>query len=693
MELKRYWEILYRNRRALVLVVIIVVLSAFLVSWLATPVYRVTASVVINTNPMSGLLSGIQREYGYLNYFNKDFVVGTIESFIKSDPIIKNVIRNLNLRNKRGELFEARKFVNQNFLKIIFLTKKGAKVKNISDSNVFEIHGYSTDPDESQKIANGIVEEFLQTAYSTNQSKARADQEAIEANINNVLKKLRAAEEDEKQFKIRENIINLSEQTTTAINQLSDLETAQALAKRSLEESSSIHESIKTTLRNHSEFYKAEELLADDTSLVNYKEQLLTLEMKLASYLTSLKAEHPDVREIKEQIKVVKKNIKREILRKFDAETTGYYSPLLEKYVNSEIDNVTYTIRLKMLSKQISDKKAELSDMPEKDLELTRLNTKVKVLRNRYTALLEDLEIVKLAQILKLANIEVVQKASISDVIDNNLYFPKKKEVALILSLTIGLLMGICWVFLYHFMDDTLKTEEEVRDILGQSVLGIIPRVPGRFMNINKFDSNPPLVNSMLNLKSKLRLISSGKDYKVLSMVSCQKGDGKSILATLLAYVFARAGQKVLLVDANLNRPKIHDILHLPPGNFEKGLNHYLQDESSVENMISKTSHENLDVILSGSKGSKPLRIIDPSKMAHLIGSLKPKYDRIIIDSLSIQESTNTVEISTEADGVMFVVVSQKTSPKSGRGAIDLLKEAKCEVIGVVLNKVRREYL
>jgi len=689
VELRRYLEILWQRKWLLILTALIIMLIANIGSRYAAPVYKSTSKVLISTDPKTGLISSIPRELGTIRFFNKDFVVGTVEDSLKSESVVGRVIRDLNLRNSEGELFRAEEFTDQSTIGLIITSKKGVTVKNISDSNIIEINGYSTDPVESMDIANSISDVFFQKYYAYNSERAKAARIVIEKSLDDLEGRLTAMEEEEARFKAGEMVISINQQIEEAIGRLVGLEVEMNQARRSLKEAKSNYDFVKSALKQSSDSLSNLDTLSDNLNIVEYKKELLSLEMALASALTKMTPRHPEVESTKKQIDIVKENIKSEIYNSLNAETTAYYSLLIEKYVDAEINITSYTARLNVLKKQIDSLNGELRKMPDKEIKTVRFGVKIGVLRQRYTVLLTDLEIAKLAEMMSLANIEVIQPASLSDNIDDNRYFPKGRKKTFILSLVFGGFIGVFWVFLLEYLDETVRMEEEAHDALDQPVLGVVPKLNQIKRNIGFPDNNLTALNMFLILKSRIGIITSGKKSQILSVVSCQKKDGKSTIAAFLAYLFAESGEKVLLIDSNMHRPGINNILNLP---ISSGLSDFFQEDLLLKDVVKGTSWKNLDVISAGSIRNFSLGMIGSTKLTDMIELIKPGYDRIIFDTLPIEEGSDAIDISTRSDAVILVIESQKTLKRKAGRAVDLLREAKCETIGVILNKVRSAY-
>jgi uncharacterized protein involved in exopolysaccharide biosynthesis len=198
--------------------------------------------------------------------------------------------------------------------------------------------------------------------------------------------------------------------------------------------------------------------------------------MNLEKLKTDLTDDHPTVKSVQNQINAVKNALKNEITQEFaskEATRNSYYDALVERHSNAEIDIVLLTLRQKILTAKIADVNASISAMAKKQMELARLQKDVDTYRAVYASLLRQLEMAKIAQTIDVTNMMQVHPAGLSFNVRNDIYFPRKKLIFLI-SLFAGLSTGLFLVFLLEYLDDSIKTPDDVKNTLDQPLLGVI---------------------------------------------------------------------------------------------------------------------------------------------------------------------------------------------------------------------------
>ena len=199
---------------------------------------------------------------------------------------------------------------------------------------------------------------------------------------------------------------------------------------------------------------------------------------------------------------------------------------------------------------------------------------------------------------------------------------------------------------------------------------------------IFNISSYSPIVEAYRNLRSNLNFLSPDKDLKSISFTSCEPGDGKTLTTINLAISMANNNQKVILIDGDLRRPKLHSILNLT--SFD-GLSDVLSGDCRLDEAIRKHEVDNLLVIPAGSIPPNPSELISSKKMRDLIEKAKDKADIVLIDSPPISLSDSAI-LGNIVDGSILVVQSHYTKENQVREAIDRLTKANSKILGTVLN-------
>jgi non-specific protein-tyrosine kinase len=254
----------------------------------------------------------------------------------------------------------------------------------------------------------------------------------------------------------------------------------------------------------------------------------------------------------------------------------------------------------------------------------------------------------------------------------------------------IGALLAVGAILLLEYLDDTIKTTDELATLTGLTFLGIIPRIPeskassDRLVTLNEPRSN--FSECFRVLRTNLQFSSYDRPLRTIVVTSPQPTEGKSTTAANLAVVLAQAGLRVVLVDTDLRRPVLHKIFDLPN---DWGLTGALFGEYlGTKNVLFPTQVDNLSVIPSGPLPPNPSEILGSQRMESFIEDLKQRTDVIIFDSPPLLTVTDSTVLATKAEGVVLVVDSGTTRRDALQKAVDTLRKVGAHILGTVLNRV-----
>jgi capsular exopolysaccharide synthesis family protein len=203
-------------------------------------------------------------------------------------------------------------------------------------------------------------------------------------------------------------------------------------------------------------------------------------------------------------------------------------------------------------------------------------------------------------------------------------------------------------------------------------------------------DTNPksPISESYRMLRTGVEYAGVDDPVDLLMVTSCRAGEGKSTTSANMAVTFAQAGQKVLLIDADMRKPSQHHIFAL---SNRAGLTGVLQNRSTLEQGVQDSGVDNLDVLTAGPTPPNPSEMLGSRAMTALLELAKEQYDRVIIDTPPIMAVTDAHIMAGKCDGVVLVIDSGKVKSSMASRAKEALENAGSRMIGVVLNNVDRD--
>jgi capsular exopolysaccharide synthesis family protein len=269
----------------------------------------------------------------------------------------------------------------------------------------------------------------------------------------------------------------------------------------------------------------------------------------------------------------------------------------------------------------------------------------------------------------------------------------------LLLGLLIGLGTGIALAFAIEALDNTLKTQTDVEQALGVPVLGLVPIIgaaPGgdaaqsadnvRERDLGVFlDPKSVAAECCRSIRTNILFMSPDNPPRTIVVTSPSPQEGKTTTAINLGVTMAEAGGRVLIVDTDMRRPRLHRSFGVPN---QTGISSVIVAKATLEEAIKRTDVPNLDVLPCGPVPPNPSELLHTDRFKAVLADCGRLYDRIILDSPPTSAVTDPAVLSNLADGVVLVIKAGETSRESGTHARRQLVAAKARVLGVVVNAI-----
>jgi succinoglycan biosynthesis transport protein ExoP len=360
--------------------------------------------------------------------------------------------------------------------------------------------------------------------------------------------------------------------------------------------------------------------------------------------------------------------------------------------------------REQLLSQALDQQKTEVNQMSERMVQYSILKREAEANKALYDGLLTKLKEAGISAGLRSSNIRVVDPAMVPT-------YPSRpaKTRNIALSFIIGLVGGIGLALLREYMDNTVKSPDDIEALVRLPSLAVVPafaesngdRPRSKLLKgatSNGHDKRIELVAQHLPksqmseafraLRTSLLLSQAEHPPQVILVTSALPREGKTTAAANLAVTLAQLGDRTLLIDADLRKPGIGRLLSLGSGKYA-GLSSFLAGVSSLDLVtIQHPAIPNLSAIPTGPLPPNPADLLSSHKLDDAIAELRTKFKFIVIDSPPIMAATDAVILSVKADGVLLVVRSGETPKEAFTRTRDLLLSVKCHLLGVVLNAV-----
>lgn len=352
--------------------------------------------------------------------------------------------------------------------------------------------------------------------------------------------------------------------------------------------------------------------------------------------------------------------------------------------LNEVINTLGVDVDVKALSKNVTVKPVDntsILSISVKDLDPARATSITNTIANVFSS--------KITEIFKLDNVSQLSVAEKPTTPSNN---TTVRDAILATAVAIILVAGLA--FLRFYLDDSVKESDDIEKLYGLPVTG---RITKNDVKVNRNaselivkDSPKSIVSENIkSLRTNLQFASIDKNLKTILVTSTNASEGKSFVSANLAISFAQADKRVLLVDCDLRKGRVHRLFGLHNKN---GLSNLLTDElSNLQNYINKTFVNNLDVITCGTYPPNPSELLASKKNKKLIDKLRGMYSIIIFDGAPVGGLADSVILSTLVDETIIVTRDGATNKNEFAATAEALKKVDAKVAGVVFNLVNRK--
>ena len=256
-------------------------------------------------------------------------------------------------------------------------------------------------------------------------------------------------------------------------------------------------------------------------------------------------------------------------------------------------------------------------------------------------------------------------------------------------AIVLGLLLGIGFASVLEALDDVIKSKDEVRKATELPLLGVVPEVANwETASVSSAEDEPAAAEAFRSLRTSVQMARVDRPIRTIQIASAQIGDGKTTVAGNLAMVFASAGQRVVMVDADVRRPRLHELFDV---SNEQGVTSVLSGAVSLDEAMVPVARDGLLLLPSGPAPPNPSEILGSRKMAELMFTLSNRFDVVVLDSPPVLAVTDALTVMTWAEAVILVVSAGRTRRKQLHETLEVLGQAKAPVVGVVLNRAGPE--
>ena len=683
VHLRDYAQAILRQKWVLIVSFIIVVTTVTIYSFKATPIYQATTQVMIdkeNPNVIS-FEEVMSLESTDIMFYQTQYKV------LASRSLARRVINSLNLKDNpefkpdeesRGFLGTLVKKLRQKSDKATTQRDKDGeksklidnylarlKVEPVRNSSLVNISFEGAHPDIVTTIVDKHAEEYITRNLEV---RFAASQDAVKWLQKQLYEKRERVEKTENAlqlYKEKEKIVSLEDRQNIIVQKLEEVNTA-------LTEARTERMGLETLYNLSKEYSKTPGMIESISEVTknlliqDLKMEYAGLSAEIANLSDKYGKNHPAMRRATSMAKELKSKIDDEVNKIIKSIETDYRVAL------SKEEN---------LSNALEDQKEKALGLNRKAIAYGTLKRESESERAMYDILLKRLKETDITGALQTSNIRVVDLAEVP-------IFPIKprKKLNILLGAIFGLGLGIGLIFFLEYLDNTIKSPEDVERYLGIPLLGVLAKSREQASSTELIAHELPrsvFAEAVRSVRTSVAFSIIDKPKKLIMVTSAVQGEGKSFLVSNLASTFALAGNNTLIVDTDLRKPRLNEVFNVTRN---PGLSNHLIGENDLESIVKSTSIPDLSIITCGIIPPNPSEILTSTAMEKFCEAVREKFDIVIFDTPPSMTVTDAVVLSRIMDGVIITIKSGEPVRETVKRCISQLASSKCDILGAVIN-------
>ena len=688
--------VLYRYRRLCVTVFILVTAAMIIQGYSAVKMYQAQARLLIE-DERSTAVPGLANDQNTF-YEDPEPYYQTQYKILKGRDLIRRVARKLQLENvpefngtkpaaptplsllgdlKRKvvgavitpqsaaapEQAKATETSDESALVNGFLSRVG--VEPVRGTHLVDVTFTSEDPKFAAAAVNTLIDEYVSENLEIKLRSTQGMLEWLDTELATQQNRVQDSERRLAEYREKENALSLDDKQNIVLARLNQLNDTATHARSTRVQKESLYNQVKAIANGTNP--DAIPVIANNANVLSAKNKLGELQRQRVQLLERYQDKHPQVIKVNAELQDAQKQL--------DIAISGAVQSVRNEYETAVIEEQTF-------ARNLEGAKSEATDLNRKGIGYGVMEREAKSNREVYQSLLTREKELRVSANSRTNNVRVVDRAEVPGG-----PMAASGRRTWLMSAAIGLFLAIAVALGLDYMNDTIKTPEDITRRLKLPFLGLVPSVRG--------DKHPLLASSQVphdfgeafrSLRTSLLSKYPDQGTKIMAVTSAQPLEGKTTTAANIAMALAYGGARVLLVDADMRRPGLHRPLRLTN---ERGLSQVLTGQARVRDVIQRTVDPNLLAITAGRTPPNPSELLSSERMKTLLTNLAHgPFNWIIIDTPPVLAVTDAVILAPLVSGVTFVVGAEMTRRRLAERAIETVMQSRPRYAAVVLNKV-----
>ena len=656
LNLRHYWHIILERRWLVITAFITVFVLCLVYLFRATPVYQGVATLQIdrdndNILRVDGMALGNSQDQDYLQtQFRK----------LRSRPVLQAVATSLRLN--QDERYKDAVDIPSELVKDI-------DISPLRLTRLVEIKAEHTNPKMAKDIATKLAETFVEQNIEQKQNASIDIAKRLEIEAAAQQRKVEAAEKKIQEYAEQHQQVSFEATENIVMQALRDYQAKHVLARSEAEAAERAVAEMDEFLRRGNPVQTLP-FIAMNPFIQELTKNMAILNSQFAQIQEQYKEKYPLYMRKVQEIKTLQESL--------DNAITGLVETRRVEAKFARANEV-------QMGKLVEQQELERLKLSKLQIDYNLLKRDAQVQTELFNITLAQGKQSELTTRNKINNMHVVEKAT-------DPRNPVKPRWALTIALGIlgGIAAGVGLAFFVNYLDDSIKSQDDVETYLKLPFLGYVPNIKTNSVVERDLQAHlHPQSNAaegFRTIRATISLTHKQHQTKVIAVTSTIPAEGKSLVASNIAIVNAQTGLRTLLVDADLRRPSVHKAFHL---HSPVGLASYLTEEGkTLDEITHKSEVPNLDVICCGSVPATPSELIGSKRMGEFIQAIRQKYDRVVMDTPPVSAVSDPLVISAMADGVVFVTKFNRIRREHARKSIQRIQNAGIYILGAVINDI-----
>ncbi|MGB5963084.1 MAG: polysaccharide biosynthesis tyrosine autokinase [Coleofasciculaceae cyanobacterium] len=644
------------------------------------PVYKVTARLMLDDKQVSVSQLGRDLSQVSSNVPGGPSPTANQAALVKSQRVLKQAV---------DKVFP-KEVASPQSKKVLKALDKDLKVKIVPATNILEINYQDQNPVLATKLINAVSDVMVEESTEAIRSEAKAVREFLEKEVPKRRVAAGAAEGAETRYRQQSGLISFEEQTKSLVSSLATLEDQERVLSAQLQEARSRSNELQqitnsSTLPNA---YAAGRV-GQDKELTDLRVKLADLDGQLAKARSRFTDDNPAIVSLLQQRDSIRELYDAKAARLLPTNQSvpsaniasdELSQKLTSQYIVGETDRIALEKKLNVLQAERVQLQQRITQLPLKQQPLTALVRQREEATASLKLLQSKLEEARIAEAQLISNIRIIEQAQVpSEPAGPN------KKVVLVLAIVFGTILAVGIIVILEVMDNKLRDDSEVEELLKLPKLGVLPDIPATALNLEQpeqFLDNVGLVEPYRRLLKTLNFRTHEK-LRLIVVSSTVSGEGKSLVVSHLAAVSAMLSRRTLIIDADLHRPMQYSLLGLPK---EPGLTDVIDKEITLLHAVQPTGIGNLSILTCGELRDRPSSLLESASMKSLLQEAAAHYDLVIVDTPPVSSCADANTLSRYGNGLVMITRPNFTPKEMLLQTVSELTGNGVPILGVVVN-------